>query len=122
MENKKFKIINISSNRVLIISATWERPDVFWNELQLELQKTSVEEVYFDFLLKNGLHDRFYKAVVNQGVLLADSFKSTSLNEECVKMCNQFFALHWKLVEDSVLSNFQKFRFKKQLERLAVLK
>ena len=121
MENKKFKIINISSNRVLIISATWERPDVFWNELQLELQKTSVE-VYFDFLLKNGLHDRFYKAVVNQGVLLADSFKSTSLNEECVKMCNQFFALHWKLVEDSVLSNFQKFRFKKQLERLALLK
>lgn len=122
MENRKFAIINISSTRVLIISSTWERPDVFWNELRQELQKISVEEVYFDFLLKNGLRDRFYKAVFDNGVLLPDSFESTSLDENWIRLCDHFFAQNWKLVENSVLSEFQKFRFRKQLERLALLK
>lgn len=100
----------------MVISATWERPDVYWHDLHKELRRKAVEQVFFDFLLKNGLRDRFYKADYKNGAIQIESFKKADLEDNYINVSNKFFANNWDLVESSLLSNFQKFKLKKTIQ------
>jgi len=117
METKKYELIELSHDKILVISQTWERPEVYWDDLIQDLkplQKVDAE-MYFDFLLKNGPRDRFYKAQLKDGQVLFASFKRISLEESLIKISNEFFAKHWSLVENSLLTKIQKFAFRRQI-------
>lgn len=117
MEAKKYKLIELSQDKILVISQTWERPEVYWNDLIQDLEPLHKvdAEMYFDLLLKNGPRDRFYKAQLKNGQVLLASFKSISLEESFINISNEFFAKHWHLVESSLLTKIQKYAFKRQI-------
>ena len=99
---------------MLIIFRTWERPDLFFNEITHDLKDyISNGEVYFDLLMNNGIKDRFYSAQFINGELKINSFKKITPSKEYKKISDSYFAQNLDLIEKSnVLSNFQKSFYK----------
>ena len=75
----------------------------------------SVSCIYFDFLIKNGTRNRYYKAsVLNQKISL-NSFTKIKANDNLKNLSNSFFAKNFDIVSNSYLTKAQKFFLKKQL-------
>lgn len=115
--NTSYTFLMLSQKEILIIFQTWERPDVYLKDLVSDLRKSvSDAELYFDFLINNGLNDRFYFANFENGALNVKTFRKINISNEYLKIADNYFARHWEIVENkSVLTNFQKVFFKKKL-------
>lgn len=116
MKNNKYSLINIDNGRALVIPKTWERPEIYLNDIVNEIKHESNKELYFDLILKNGINDRFYKASFINGSIFLDTFKKTTLDIDIVRISNNFFKNNLGLIETSLMSKFQKYRFKRELE------
>lgn len=116
ISNTSYVLLELSPKEILVIFQTWERPDAYFKELVSDLKKYTLNvELYFDFLINNGLNDRFYSANFENGQLKINSFKKIKISNEYSKIANNYFAEHWELVEQiSVLTNFQKSFLKKK--------
>lgn len=115
--NNPFTFRKLSSNEILIIFLTCERPDIYFNDLIFELKKYTLEaDLYFDFMVNNGPNDRFYSACFKNGTLSMDTFKKVKNSDKCLEIANGYFANNWEVIEKhSVLTNFQKSFYKKKL-------
>ena len=62
MENKEFQIIPLQGRSLLVVILSSEMTNYYWKELQTELANLNIAdaEVYFDFLYRNGLKNRFF--------------------------------------------------------------
>lgn len=119
MEDRMYTYINLPCNKILVIFQTWDRPDTYWGEIMEDLQKESLTtEIFFDFLLNNGPKDRFYSAMLDNGVLMFNSFKKISLDASYIKIANTYFANNLSLIENSVMTRLQKNIFKGQIGHL----
>lgn len=118
ISNTSYILLELSPKEILIIFQTWERPDVYFKDLVSDLKKYTLNaDLYFDFLINNGLKDRFYSANFENGQLKVNSFKKINISDKYSKIANNYFAEHWELVEQvSVLTNFQKSFLKKRFE------
>jgi hypothetical protein len=89
----------------------------YWSELQDRLANLNIvnAEVYFDFLYRNGLKNRFFKSRLNGTTLVVNSLKRCEAPDECINGADAFFALHSQLIDSSALSSFQKIYFKKRI-------
>lgn len=117
MTNSNFHIEIIDNSNILVVPKSYLRPELYLNQIEELLVKEydSVAYVYFDFLVKNGTRDRFYKAqVVNKKISL-NSFSKTKVDESLRSLSNSFFANNFELVLNSYLTKAQKFLLKKQL-------
>lgn len=112
-----YTFLMLSQKEILIIFQTWERPDVYLKDLVSDLKKSILDaDLYFDFLINNGLNDRFYFANFENGELNVKTFRKIQISNEYLKIADNYFAKHWEIVEkNSVLTNFQKTFFKKKL-------
>ena len=104
MENKEFQIIPLQGRSLLVVILSSEMTNHYWKELQTELANLNIAdaEVYFDFLYRNGLKNRFFKSELKAP-------------KEYIKVADTFFASHSKWIDSSVLSSFQKIFYKKRI-------
>ena len=116
MENKEFQIIPLQGRSLLVVILSSEMTNHYWKELQTELANLNIAdaEVYFDFLYRNGLKNRFFKSELKGIMLIANSLKKCEAPKEYIKVADTFFASHSKWIDSSVLSSFQKNSFIKR--------
>ena len=119
METKDYQIISLGEQSLLVVILSLEMMDNYWTTLQSELAQYNIAnaEVYFDFLYRNGLKNRFFKTRL-MGVSLANnSLRKCKATQECIIASEKFFALHKDVIEHSVLSSVQKMFFRKKLDK-----
>lgn len=116
MMNIKYKIISLSPSSIFVICTTWERPDVFIPILEKELSiLMPFGEIYFDFLINNGVNDRFYKAIVSNGCIKNDSYLKVQPSAHFITISNNFFINNIDIIDNSILTKFQKFKYKRYI-------
>lgn len=123
MKTKDYQIISLGERSFLVVVLSLEMTDCYWTALQSELAKFNVAEaeVYFDFLYRNGLKNRFFKTKLMGVSLLNNSLRKCEATRECIAASEKFFTLHKDVIEHSVLSSFQKAFFRKKLDKMDVL-
>ena len=123
METKDYQIISLGEQSLLVVILSLEMMDNYWTTLQSELAQYNIAnaEVYFDFLYRNGLKNRFFKTRLMGGSLLNNSLRKCKATQECIIASEKFFALHKDVIEHSVLSSVQKMFFRKKLDKDNVL-
>ena len=107
----------IDKGNILIVPKSYLRPEMYIDQIEELLVKNynSVSCIYFDFLIKNGTRNRYYKAsVLNQKISL-NSFTKIKANDNLKNLSNSFFAKNFDIVSNSYLTKAQKFFLKKQL-------
>lgn len=120
MSNNCFHIISLTNNQLLIVSKSWERPEFYIEQIEAALTGFSnISSIYFDFLIKNGLKDRFYKATLFNKKIIPSSFIRAKVDDEIQSKSNEFFAKNIDLIEGSYLTNAQKFLLKKRLPSIS---
>ena len=117
MENKEFQIIPLQGRSLLVVILSSEMTSHYWKDLQTELATFNIAdaEVYFDFLYRNGLKNRFFKSELKGISLIANSLKRCEAPQEYIKVADTFFASHSQWIDSSVLSSFQKVFYKKRI-------
>lgn len=117
MKNKEFQIIPLQERHLLVVILSSEMTSHYWKELQAELANCNIAdaEVYFDFLYRNGLKNRFFKSELKGITLIANSLKKCEAPQEYIKVADTFFASHSKWIDSSVLSSFQKVFYKRRI-------
>lgn len=123
METKDYQIISLGEQSLLVVILSLEMMDNYWTTLQSELAQYNIAnaEVYFDFLYRNGLKNRFFKTRLMGVSLLNNSLRKCKATQECIIASEKFFALHKDVIEHSVLSSVQKMFFRKKLDKNNVL-
>lgn len=119
METKDYQIISLGEQSLLVVILSLEMMDNYWTTLQSELAQYNIDnaEVYFDFLYRNGLKNRFFKTRLMGVSLLNNSLRKCKATQECIIASEKFFALHKDVIEHSVLSSVQKMFFRKKLDK-----
>ena len=119
METKDYQIISLGEQSLLVVIMSLEMMDNYWTTLQSELAQYNIAnaEVYFDFLYRNGLKNRFFKTRLMGVSLLNNSLRKCKATQECIIASEKFFALHKDVIEHSVLSSVQKMFFRKKLDK-----
>lgn len=117
MENKEFQIIPLQGRNLLVVILSSEMTSYYWKELQTELTNLNIADavVYFDFLYRNGLKNRFFKSKLKGMMLIPNSLRKCEAPKEYIKIADSFFASHSKWIDSSVLSSFQKIFYKKSV-------
>lgn len=123
METKDYQIISLGEQSLLVVILSLEMMDNYWTTLQSELAQYNIAnaEVYFDFLYRNGLKNRFFKTRLMGVSLLNNSLRKCKATQECIIASEKFFALHKDIIEHSVLSSVQKTFFIKKLDKTNIL-
>ena len=105
MENKEFQIIPLQGRSLLVVILSSEMTNYYWKELQTELANLNIAdaEVYFDFLYRNGLKNRFFKSKLKGMMLISNSLRKCEAPKEYIKVADTFFApwcLNWIFLPD----------------------
>lgn len=117
MEN--YKIIRLSNHRDMIIMLTMDVSRDILSAIQFDLRGRieSKTIVYFDFLMSNGMSNRFFYASLsslrNHGALKT----CHDIPRKYVEMSDSFFEGHLAYIDASVLSNRQKDLFRTRVQR-----
>ena len=114
---EKFHIGKLSKSNLLIVPNSYLRIDEYISDLEEYITKEYFEysELYFDFLIKNGPNDRFYKAKLLNGKIVCNSFKKIEVSIKIEKKSNIYFSKNLYLLNDSLMNKAQKFLLKKRL-------
>ena len=90
-----------------------EMTSVYWRQLSDSLVKMHAENkhVYFDFMMRNGLHDRFYETQTDSHSLLSRPLVRFQAEPSLVNFANMFFSEQRKYLEMSALTSAQKSEF-----------
>ena len=116
MKNSNFHIELLKGGKLLVVPTSYLRPEYYLEQVEniLSTNYKKVSCVYFDFLIKNGPKDRFYKAsIINHKLILSTFTKADDV--EIMEKSNSFFSNNLNLINDSFLSKAQKFLLKKKL-------
>lgn len=109
---KKYKVIKLAPTRQLVIVLSYELTKDEFVEIQRKWGNAVRTTIYFDFLVGNGLSNRFY-SVAASSLKKSKHFEMCShLPEKYLKISNDFFRRHYKYIEYSVLSTKQKELFR----------
>ena len=114
-----YKIIKLSNHRDMIILLTMEmsRDILLSIESDLKGRVESKTIVYFDFLMSNGMSNRFFYASLSSLKHLGALKTCHVIPRKYVELSDRFFVSHISYVEASVLSNRQKALFREGLLR-----
>lgn len=122
MHSTNFHIEAIDKGNILVVPTNYLRPEKFMGEIEevLNTYFNNIEYIYFDFLIKNGTNDRFFKAKVLKNKIARNSFSKTIVTGYLEEKSNIFFSKNINLINNSYLSKAQKFLLKRKLSDLAV--
>lgn len=110
MKQDLYKIIQLSATSLLVVILSYEMTDYYWTNLKSDLANYNIynAEVYFDFLYRNGMRNRFFKSQLSGNNLLANTLKRCVVSNDCLTVANAFFKQNKDVLEHSTLSNIQK--------------
>lgn len=113
--SKRYKVIELSDKRRLVIVLSYDLTRVQISELAHEIGRLSGVTVYFDFLVSNGLSNRFYSiAASSLNSMVRLRFRQcVSFPLKYEEVSNEFFRKHYRYIEYSVLTSKQRELFKR---------
>ena len=117
---KNYELIKLDAHNYLAIILSVESIGAYINSLQPDISKldSSVHGVYLDFLLRNGLNNRFYKITIKNHSFDDSSISRCIATKEICDASNQFFVHNSKYIQRSVMSSSQKARYISMLSNL----
>ena len=116
---KKYQIIRLSNHRDMIILLTMDMSRDMLAAIENDLRGRMAAKtiVYFDFLMSNGMSNRFYytslTSLRNNGSLKICNV----MPKKYIEASDRFFVQHYSYVEASVLSRRQKAMFREGILR-----
>lgn len=118
MENKDFKIIATRERSLLVVILSLEMTSHYWKELQVALASYNIAnaDVYFDFLYRNGLKNRFFKSKLNGLSLIVNSLRACDIPKKYKTMVDIYYSSHLNWIDNSALSSLQKVFYKNKLK------
>ena len=119
--NNKNNIIYYLENRILlIVLLSYDISADAWHALRNEIasRHETVEnsDVYIDYLLRNGLNDRYYKTTLNGKILQFNTAYQCNAPEECKIISDNIFRLNKELLDRGILSSRQKSTYLRHLQ------
>lgn len=120
MNNTYFKIQNFQEDSYFVTILSTEMSSVYWAELieaLIELE-ASEKTIYFDFILRNGISDRFYVSKTDRNYSLVSDVKKCQTTNNLSHIADSFFAKNLTYVERSVMTQRQKAIYYKRLALL----
>lgn len=110
---KNYELIKIDAHNYLAIILSIESIGAYIKSLQQDISKldSCVKGVYLDFLLRNGLNNRFYKIIIKNHSFDDNSISRCIATKELCDASNQFFVHNSKYIERSVMSSSQKAKY-----------
>lgn len=105
-----FNIQRIEDDSMIVTILSTSMTSDYWSELEkyLRLQHARNKTIYFDFMVRNGLNDRFYKSRTDDNSSLVDELRKCSSTGLLLQAADTFFAEHEVYIERSVLTRSQK--------------
>lgn len=116
VRNNYYNVQLIEPEVCLVTILSCEMTEVYWKRLMddLELLHKNVL-VYFDFLFRNGFHDRYYKLThTTNGQVILEPYQ---MSPRISHIADHFFAVNPVFIETSILSRFQKQFYSNRLRR-----
>lgn len=116
---KEYQIIRLSDHRDLIVLLTMNMTRNMLASIERDLSGRLAAKtiVYFDFLMSNGMSNRFYysslSSLRNNGSLKV----CHEMPKKYVEVSDHFFIQHYSYVEASVLTRRQKAFFREGIVR-----
>lgn len=120
ISNQYYKIHETSQHKVLVTVLTCEMTEVYWTQLQDDIHQLNLvnANVYFDFIYRNGMRDRYYRLSTDSKSKIKDTLLPCRELEDIEVVADEFFAKNLHLIRTSVLSSFQKQFYINKLKRL----
>lgn len=118
--SKKFHIVSLGDDSVLIIILSTEQTSAYWGELRHAVSKLNLPnvDIYFDFLYRNGLENRFFMSKLNNKSILGGRLRACDMAEKYKNMANMFFKSHIEILNGSALSNVHRNQYVRILRNL----
>jgi len=119
MEKKAFHIIKLNDSRLLVILLSFDSYSEYWDELCSTLASYNMTnaELYFDYLVRNGLNERFFRTKLDGLSLIPNSFSAFEAGPLVVSESNKYFREHPESLQSSALSEIQRKLFLRRLSR-----
>ena len=107
---RMFHVSECSNGCVLVTVLTPEMSSVYWESLSNTISGMKVKNchVVFDFLVRNGLNDRFYETYTDESSNIYISLKKIEVSPIMLAAADDFFFHHRKYIEISALTQRQK--------------
>ena len=119
MNKKEYIIYQLNSQILLVVLLSYDISADSWNKLRDEIasrnETAENAEVYIDYLLRNGLKDRYYKTRLNGRMLLFNTARHCDAPKECKDVSDKLFFLHEELLDRGILTPRQKSTYLKQI-------
>lgn len=119
MNNKEYIIYQLNSQILLVVLLSYDISADSWNKLRDEIasknETAENADVYIDYLLRNGLKDRFYKTRLNDRMLQFNTARHCDAPKECKEVSDKLFFLHEELLDRGILTPKQKSTYLKQI-------
>lgn len=117
---KNYELIKIDDHNYLVIILSVDSIGTYIQSLHHDISRldSSVKRVYIDFLLRNGLNNRFYKIVIKNHSFEDSSISRCLATKELNDASNQFFVHNSKYIQRSVMSSSQKASYISMLSKL----
>lgn len=120
MNSTYFRIQNFQEDSYFVTILSTEMSSVYWAELieaLIELE-ASEKTIYFDFILRNGIYDRFYVSKTDRNYSLVSDVRKCQTTHNLSHIADSFFAENITYVERSVMTQRQKAIYYKRLALL----
>lgn len=117
MTTQYFNIQNIEDNCLMVTILTTSMTSDYWDSLEDLLREMHApnKTVYFDFMVRNGLMDRFYKSQTDETSKLTGELHKCTTTKNVLLSANTFFSEHEIYIERSVLTRSQKINFARRI-------
>lgn len=117
---KNYELIKIDDHTFLAIILSIDSIGTYLQSLHRDISRldSKVNGVYMDFLLRNGLTNRFYKINVKNHSFDDSSISRCFATKELNDASNHFFVNNSKYIQRSVMSSSQKARYISMLSRI----
>ncbi|TDN93376.1 RnlB antitoxin of RnlAB toxin-antitoxin system [Salegentibacter sp. 24] len=100
----------------MVLTLGNSRVDELLGEIEISLKTKKVKgKIAFDFLLMNGLKDRFYSADFNGRTFNLTSFKPLQNPGVVSSASNKYFAKNISIIDNSNLPKTKKFLYKRAI-------
>lgn len=119
MNKKEYIIYQLNSRIVLVVLLSYDISADSWNKLRDEIasrnETAEDADVYIDYLLRNGLKDRYYKTRLIGKNLLFNTARHCDAPKECKEISDKLFYLHEDLLDRGILTPRQKSSYLKHI-------
>lgn len=117
---KNYEILNIDSHNYLVIILSVDTTGSYLQTLRDDISRMNgdVRGLYVDFLLRNGLTNRFFKINVRNHTFDDSSIIRCNASRQVNDLSDHFFSQHSQYIRKSIMPSSQKAKYLASISRL----